>query len=327
MGGCITAVAGSTPESVASAFGADLDTTLPFTSTEEASDTDLVAVVPSDPGSVVVVEASGDEGTRSGVLKRASTGGKAASVFWNVEDLVVFACARRGKMVCVFEVGDDDLDDVPKSLHGLARHAFSDETDLVAVGAAMVAKFTGVAVDEHHLSNVQNGHPITSRVVDLHYPRDELITFNMPRADLVSAVQDASQQACRRVTTLATVTAIVHAKLDGDPRVRRVIDQLEAGSVPALSSEVERLVRECEVGFDRASTRLALDGGATEELDARYWAVRGWASRALPYACHQDAVTSALGTLTCARYALGYLPTAFVDEVLLTLSGNTEGSG
>ena len=197
----------------------------------------------------------------------------------------------------------------------------------VAVGAAMVGKFTGIAVDEHHLRNVQNGHPITSRVVDLHYPRDELISFNMPRADLVSAVQDASQQACRQVTTMATVKAIVHAKLDDDPRVRRVIDQLEAGSVPALSSEVERLVRECESGFDHASTRLALDGGATEELDARFWAVRGWASRALPYACHPDAVTSALGTLTCARYALGYLPTAFVDEVLSTLSGNTERSG
>jgi hypothetical protein len=147
--GCVTVAHLADPAKLHRAFGADTDP-LPAADFPVEIDDEWAWFTSSGEASVVVEDngVQGSRGTVLGLASRASSNGKAASVFWNVNGLVIFSCARKGKLVGSIElldVDEDELEDIPRSLHRLAMQANLEGSDPIAVAAAMVEKFTGVS--------------------------------------------------------------------------------------------------------------------------------------------------------------------------------------
>ena len=139
--GCVTVVPGAAVGPVASAFGC-----VPESETQRPGD-DEVHLVGSD-AATTAFEDNGFQGSRPEVLRplsRLSENGKAASLLWNVNGMVVIALAQRGKLVCEVELlGPDEaeLEGMPRRLQRLLLTLPGD--DLLALGAVLVETFTGV---------------------------------------------------------------------------------------------------------------------------------------------------------------------------------------
>lgn len=142
---CLTAVTPGTTPLVAEAMGVDLDEPVEPHSVEwlggAVGFTDLE-------GAVLAVEPNGFRGNEDDLLASLSGTGRSASVYWNVNGVVRFACAEEGRALCNFELWFD-ADGLPPELEPL--HALVSDRPgsppLEAVGMAMVAAFTGVVVD------------------------------------------------------------------------------------------------------------------------------------------------------------------------------------
>jgi hypothetical protein len=79
------------------------------------------ACVVDVPGGVVAVEFNGYQDSRAEVLGPASRMGRATtSIFWNVNYVVQFTCARRGRTLAMTDLGlGVDADELPRSLRQL----------------------------------------------------------------------------------------------------------------------------------------------------------------------------------------------------------------
>lgn len=158
---CLTMVLGSSRTAVIEVFGADAHATLPI----EDAHRDGVAVV-DVPGGVLAIEPNGFQGSLPEILEALSTGGSAASMFWNVNDDNAFSCARGGRLVAtvdMYDAEDADEVDLPDDLRPLFEQAADEDADLHAVGLAMVEQFTGVRIMAAHVEGVDAVHPIPGR--------------------------------------------------------------------------------------------------------------------------------------------------------------------
>lgn len=300
----MTVAAGIASVALVKAFGGSTDDEVPFPSADSGDERESIASFTVGPDAAAVVEADGFEGSRPEVLKAASRKGKAASVFWNVNGLVVFSCARRGKVTCSYELMDGPPEGLPAGLRALASSAEDADADLVAIGAAMVEKFTGTSVRREQWSrNATTGYPIVQRVVGLPVTAEELTGLQLFSPSLLSVVRLATPASRRQVAQWATIQALSAADLLDDAAVQSVVVQFGHHAVPALTVEASRLVADMDMKGLNASSRLANDGAAREEKTARYWSVRRWATQALLYATLPDDTTAVLGALYCAQYA------------------------
>ncbi|OLT11878.1 hypothetical protein BJF78_25900 [Pseudonocardia sp. CNS-139] len=139
----VTVVTGATPEDVLVAFGADPQRPEPLqVLAAELGIDPWVAVLPVD-GVVLAVELNGWQGSLDPVLRPASTGGRAASMYWNVNALTRLCFARAGTVLAAWEppppahVADAE---VRAAVDGLG---LDDYRDRMEKGLAAVERFTG----------------------------------------------------------------------------------------------------------------------------------------------------------------------------------------
>jgi len=93
---------GSSRDNALAAVGADIEHSADATEVSGADGVDWISAASEDSGLpegvVVLIEDTGWQGSRPEVLSRLSKRGAAASVSWNVNGLVMFSSARRGKV-------------------------------------------------------------------------------------------------------------------------------------------------------------------------------------------------------------------------------------
>ena len=301
-GACVTLVAGQLPDEVAGAFGVDLDTTV------DPADVQVLAAMvrsightersgPSAPVALVV-ENGGYEGTREDVLASVSREGKAASIFWNVEGSVRFACARGGRLLASVELGlGDDLESLPKRLVRLAELADDDDdADPVAIGAAMVSAFVGhdfgpeVLLDPtwHRLvPHVRPIEPITAESSPLNVDERELLD------SLLAVPATSRRRLCRALVQLM----VDRAGLADHPAVRETLATVDDEGSGTYTPALETAQRRWEAEANRYWLEQSISDDAppmTREESRRITAGR-WVAKGLQNCCSDDDLTALLG--------------------------------
>jgi len=160
--GCITVMVGVNRAGALAAFGADTTQVVPADAYgyEDAPNSHVSVV--EVPGGTVAFEYNGYWGSRPEVLIPASALGRAASLFWNVEDDNAFTCAENGEIVATVDMYDaDDGDEtLPDDLHSMFAQAMDEVFNWRAVGLSMVEQFTGIKVFAGLLASATVGHPV-----------------------------------------------------------------------------------------------------------------------------------------------------------------------
>ncbi|WP_305789434.1 DUF6461 domain-containing protein [Symbioplanes lichenis] len=157
----VTVVTGSTVPEVLRAFGADPGRPQDF----EEIERELQALYPYGAGpwvtvlesgdAVLAVEYNGFAGSDAAVLEAASTGGRAASMFWNVNGVTRLSFAEGGRLLSSFEYLDED-DDLPPEVQAvLAGLDFDGPGERTGKGLVAVERFTGQGITEDNLTRIQ----------------------------------------------------------------------------------------------------------------------------------------------------------------------------
>ena len=170
LAAAVTIVTGSTAAGVLRAFGADPDRPEPLLGTGDQADDDRQVAVLEAATAVIAVEYNSFRGTDRTVLSRASAGGRAASMFWNINALTNLSFAGDGNLLASFEppvAGDVDVGpQVAAALDGLD---FDDYRDKVAKGLAAVQRFTGRGITAQDLERIEAAG-IAFRIAPGQYP-------------------------------------------------------------------------------------------------------------------------------------------------------------
>jgi hypothetical protein len=311
VAGCITVVPGADIAKLEAAFGCD---PVEAAATRYADSNrgperlldGLEAWLGASGDAALMVEENGFQGSRSEVLRpasKASAAGLAVSVFWNVEGLVMFSAARRGRMVCSEELMDCDPQDLPRVVRRLARLTEDEEADLVAVGAAMVEQLTGVAFGRDAVDGAVH-RSLTPVLEDFWtYGPEDTPLKDGTAPHLVPLIMAADDETRRRLALWAAQVAAVEAGIAEERAIRESLDNAQSSKPfvpsPALGPLLARWDRE------RTQWRLAHDGyslgpshGALEE---RFMDGRCAAAQAMRMASHPDALEAALMAVVLAR--------------------------
>lgn len=286
--GCITLIAEVTPEEAARRVGADPSGVVTFSEVDQDEGLSWVSITTADEDTpdtgVVLIEDNGWEGARTEVLAALSEGTSAASVYWNVNGVVRFGCARRGKAICSIELPDpDDLDDLPNTLRRLVQKA-PDDANPVALGAVLAERFTGVPLSPRPaVTHPATALPIIVPVLGLPVTAQELVGLQYPSAEVVRAVEAATPAQQRFLAEWATHQALTLSGLDTHPHVAPVTAQFGQGVPTRLTAQVSALRRStaAKASGDRPATKF-------------------WALNALAYTAVADNATAALGATYCA---------------------------
>lgn len=154
----VTVVTGATVREVLAAFGADPDR--PEAIGDIQRDLALRRspgqwVTVADAGSaVLVVEDNGYRGTDQAVLEAASAGGRAASMFWNVNVVTRLSFAEAGRLLAMHEPwGHEQW--APELAEALAGLDFAEFGDRVEKGLLAVERFTGRGLTPADLAEIE----------------------------------------------------------------------------------------------------------------------------------------------------------------------------
>lgn len=249
---------------------------------------------------VVLVEDNGWEGVRPEVLARLSKPGKAASVFWNVEGLLMLACARRGKVIASVDLTDPDgAEELPTTLRRLWERDL-DAQEPLAAAMALVERFTGVTVEPApEITHPTIAFPITSPILGHPITKDELLA-GRPSDALVNAVLTASDLQRRALTEWSVRHALAGAGILDLPQLTSVLAQFGSERPVSLSAEASAFRMEARRGMNAADQAL-IDMNMREAERLRHWGLKSWAMEALAYAANSDNVVAALGATYCAK--------------------------
>ena len=166
---CLTVVVGKDEAAVLHDLGADRTATVAmgdavsFDEDEEGSNGPSFVSVIAVPGGVLAVEFNGYQGSLSEVVAALSSGGRAASMFWNVNDDNAFTCARQGELVAtvdMYDAEEPDSVDLPDELMTLFASAEDGDADLHALGLAMVEQFTGIRITPEQIASLDAAYPV-----------------------------------------------------------------------------------------------------------------------------------------------------------------------
>jgi hypothetical protein len=300
--GCVTVVTGATASHVLKAFGARTDHTHTVDDAFLLEGHAAVCVV-DVPGGVVAVEINGYQGSRAEVLGPASRRGKAASIFWNVNYVVQFTCARRGRTLAMTDLGlPVEADELPRSLRPLLSLTESDDADLVAVGMAMVDRFTGLSALTHELvDGLSEAYLLDPPVEEMGYESIETTLLRLGHLDLVEMIAVAEPGTLRAVSEEAATSALLSVGLDNDQRAISVTSAF-GGAVPAVFGRqaMALLIAVKRESGAIGATDPSRHGGVASPEMINAW-LRVWAVRALQYATHPDPLQAALGALNAAQ--------------------------
>ncbi|MEO3772098.1 DUF6461 domain-containing protein [Micromonospora sp. B9E7] len=154
----VTLVAGATVEQTLRAFGADPDQAESINdiqrdlSLRRAIDPWITVLDGGD--AVLVVEDNGFRGTDAAVLRIASTGGRAASMFWNVNAVTRLSFAEAGQLLAAFEPwGHDEYP--PEVAAALVGLDFAEPGDRAEKGLVAVTRFTGRGITAADLTRIR----------------------------------------------------------------------------------------------------------------------------------------------------------------------------
>ncbi|WP_250033085.1 DUF6461 domain-containing protein [Paractinoplanes maris] len=157
----VTVVTGSALPQVLRTFGADPGRPQPFDEIErELNETFQYGAGPwvtalEVDGVVLVVEFNGYVGSDEGVLRAASSGGRAASMYWNVNMLTRLSFAEGGRLLAAFEYLDDN-DALPPEIDAvLAGLDFDDSGERIGKGLVAVERFTGRGITEADVARIE----------------------------------------------------------------------------------------------------------------------------------------------------------------------------
>jgi hypothetical protein len=329
--GCLSVVVGSDASTSAACFGIDradpvsMDSERWFVGTH-------ASMVESDGPVSIVLEDNGFEGSRSVVLRPASKGGKAASIFWNVNGMVIFSCARRGEVLWSGELGTEaELDGLPRSLAPFAELADADDdADPIAVGAAMVAAFTGVDVPPG-LAEDAVWCAVSPHVEQPEAVTAETSSLQWDHPDLLGALVAAPPRMRRPLAHALVHAAVRQASLAEHQVAAAVLASVAVdgpGSVPPALDAWERQQA-------RESDRLwvlqddAVNAGGVEPLREEELRVYrpGYVISALRYACHVDDLSALLGTANAAVAIFGMDDLEPVVVAALSSAARAEHAG
>ena len=163
---CLTVVTGMTADDVLAGLCGDRDeapgsgSTTRFGVVRLPSGSEMRVGVTAIPGGVLVAEDNGYAGADPDVLARLSDRGRAASMFWNVNEHTAFSYAENGRLlgrVDLLDAEDPGFAEeigLPPELRDLFSAAGQDDADLHATGLAMVATFTGVQLRREDVEKV-----------------------------------------------------------------------------------------------------------------------------------------------------------------------------
>lgn len=293
MAGCLTAVAGGDEDVVLAAFGAELDTRL--TLKEWWSDTiPAVALVRLGDG-MAIAEYNGFEGSRPEVLREVAVGGRAASIFWNVNALVVLSCADHGSMLARAElVALDDEAGLPADLLADLVEAEQNGADRVLAGVAAVARFTGVPLERWALTANARVHALIPVLGDFHPANPRYSSLSWTEPDVVALLAGISPAAQRAVAEWAARQAQQRTGLATDPRVAAVLDRFGTGMPATFSPALPLLAAIYREGHLTARTDPSRYGGQPTARMRESW-MRQHAMNALRHATVDDPFAAAVG--------------------------------
>ncbi len=272
----------------------------------------------------MLAETQGSHGLRRAVLAALSKRGKAASVYWDVDDTVVLSCARKGKVLC--QTDDPfDAEDLPRSLAKLAREAETRGIDDVLAALTMAVEFTGAAPAVDALLNQRPGRfAITAPVNDLPITPEELIGLEKPSPEVVRAVTGATDKQRRQLATWSARQAVAAAQLESLPGVISILKQVHTTGSARSTPAFERMSTE----HDRSGkARDAMPPGERHDAAVFEHRLNHCALSALRYLLVADTTTAALGATEFAGRASALRQglrrttgnVAFFEEALSTL--------
>lgn len=334
--GCLTLVTGTSSAQVLEAVGAEItsrDRQLGGTDDAGSAQISVVEDVGGMPsGALVLVEANGWECSRPEVLQRLSRKGAAASVYWNVNGLVVFGCARSGKVRASAEIREDDggAANLPASLRSVWRRSIA-LLGPVGAGLAMAEEFTGVTIPASTaISHPVTAHRITAPVLTLRVTPEELVTLQYPSPEVLEAARAASPHRLRAVAEWAVIDALREADIFDAPELATTTSRIGTGQPLILHPTVASYRHEADRRLRAADPNKVeegdLEGEARQLAERQFWGPRYWAVEALAYLAAKDDLTALLGSTYCAgiRHRLGSdAHGAYLDDVVSRLQPGT----
>ncbi len=262
---CITVVGGLPPARLMELFGADPDDPV-----EEDELDDTAAFHRLLGGGSLAVEPNGYQGNRPEVLvpaSLASPNGRAASVYWNENVGIRFACAEAGRMVASMELppyDEEELDGLPPEVQALVRpHVDDEQVDPIALGSTMVHLFTGVSFGRHDVAWTDavrvNPMPASLEV-------DTIATTSLAQEhpELVTALAALPLTTQREIAAWAVHRTLEAAGLSGDPDFTCALEALRSNPPAPLPERArkrfgaierainEEMLKEHEGGWQRS---------------------------------------------------------------------------
>ncbi|MFC5007690.1 DUF6461 domain-containing protein [Dactylosporangium cerinum] len=229
-------------------------------------------------GAVLAVEYNGWQGSTAPVLIRASAGGRAASMYWNVNAVTRLSFAEHGELLLAVEPSGD-LGAPPALAAALGDLDFADRhRDRRRMGLVAVQGFTGHGITAEHLARIAAADVAFRIVPDL----PALHPDRRPRADHplgpgIDVLTGLPEPRLRDLAWWAAAEAARYAGLGADPDVAASL------AARALTPDAVRRAR-----------RSQLDDGEHRT----FWL-------ALHQATNPDPVTAVLATVHAARYVAG----------------------
>ncbi|WP_340538972.1 DUF6461 domain-containing protein [Nocardioides sp. GXZ039] len=377
--GCVTVVPAADSAAVLTAFGVDVSSGRPGSLNDlgmgAGAGGPIYSVTLGE--AMILFENNGFQGARPEVLgpaSSASRAGVASSFFWNINALTSFSGARNGAVLFGVELigpedeDDQELADVPAQLRALVVEGGSEDGDMLGSGLALIAAHTATPFSASVVSGgvIYEAAPVPEDLRDYRLGRHDVSGLR----DAPALVGALSQQGQRLFAEWAAAASVREADVGGEAAVAEVLAQFGRGSRPSAPSSLDQLaqatakrhndfselvdqrewggLRSIPAGRCYIATVPSIFGQSRgmSVLEGAYLGQRDRAVEAVRYACHEDPLSAALGSLDAAsstfergrtargwifesdpdggRYRVGTAPnprhTAFVEAVTALLA-------
>ncbi|MGI8416699.1 MAG: DUF6461 domain-containing protein [Nakamurella sp.] len=244
----VTVVTRSTPDEVLRAFGADPGEATSLSNRLQQFGIDPWVAVLAVDNTAIAVEVNGWQGAQPPVLRELSKNGRAASMYWSVNNNGTVSIAAAGEVLGSGGLGMQH-EDSPELDAALAGLDLDDYRDTVAKGQLAVERFTGFVVRQEHLDAllaVDRAYPILPQLPEL-YSQERLPdgTLRWPaRGPLAPIMDTLLTMTDDRLGELAWWIAGETATATGLGAHPAVLESIAAG---ALSRDAQLLARRSEL--------------------------------------------------------------------------------